>query len=125
MARLNRSGHSLAIAQVKCKWSKPWEMAGIQNKEGVSTAYNDVTGNRSRTHGYYVDTMANRDKAFYSYEGPVTLKDGAPQSAEAHWSLIGGTGKLKGIKGKGTCKGKARQDSGLTWECEGEYELPK
>jgi hypothetical protein len=39
--------------------------------------------------------------------------------------LHGGTGKLKGIKGKGTYKAKMASDGSATGEVEGEYELPK
>jgi hypothetical protein len=47
------------------------------------------------------------------------------ESAEGKWSFGGGTGKLKGLKGKGTYKGKGAPDGTLTVEVEGEYELPK
>jgi hypothetical protein len=48
-----------------------------------------------------------------------------PESAEGTWSFVGGTGKLKGLKGKGTYKGKYAADGTSTYEIEGEYELPK
>ena len=41
------------------------------------------------------------------------------------WTFTGGTGKLKGIKGKGTYKDKGAADGSGTIEVEGEYELPK
>ncbi len=69
--------------------------------------------------------MANGDKAYYRYQGTAVLKDGMPQTEEGRWSLIRGTGKLKGVKGKGTYKGKAGADGTMTYEVEGEYELPK
>ena len=50
---------------------------------------------------------------------------GVSQSGESNWRIIRGTGKLIGIKGQGTYKGKADEDSSITWQCEGEYELPK
>jgi len=121
----DRTGHVLAIARVNCKSTKPWEIAGVQNKDGLSVAADDMRGNSSRTRGYYTDTMANGDKTFFRYEGPVTLKDGAIQSAEIKWTLTGGTGKLKGVKGKGACKGTGMEGGGLSWDCEGEYEMPK
>ena len=36
-----------------------------------------------------------------------------------------GTGKLKGLKGQGTYKGKGNADGSITYEVEGEYTLPK
>jgi hypothetical protein len=53
------------------------------------------------------------------------LKEGIFQSAEVTWTITGGTGKLKGLKGKGTSRGKGAADGTSTWEAEGEYELPK
>ncbi len=41
------------------------------------------------------------------------LKDGAPQTETGPWSLIRGTGKLKGLTGKGTYKGTAGADGGV------------
>jgi hypothetical protein len=41
------------------------------------------------------------------------------------WQIAGGTAKLKGIKGQGTCTGKATPEGGLAFECQGEYTLPK
>ncbi len=53
------------------------------------------------------------------------MKNGAPQSAQGAWSFTGGTGKLKGIKGKGTYKGTFSADQSINYEVEGEYGLPK
>jgi hypothetical protein len=39
------------------------------------------------------------------------------------WQIVGGTAKLKGIKGAGTCNGKGTPDGGLTFECAGDYTL--
>lgn len=122
----DRPNHSFSISQGKCTWTKPFEIAGTQNKEIVGTGFAEISGNTSRSHGYDVDTMANGDKAYYREEVTMTLKDGVPQSGEVKWTFIRGTGKLKGIKGKGTCKlTSAAADGSATYECEGEYELPK
>ncbi len=117
--------HSFSLGQTKCAWTKPWEIAGVAAKEGVGTFSGEITGNTFRFHAYYVDEMANGDKAYYRYQGTATLKDGMAQTEQGTWSLIRGTGKLKGVKGKGTYKGKAGADGTETYEVEGEYELPK
>ena len=88
----------------------------------MGTTSEEVTGNSSRSREFYVDTMENGDKAFYRYEATTTLKGGAPQASQGQWTLTGGTGKLKAVKGKGTCKATAFEpDGALTFECEGEY----
>lgn len=122
----DKPNHSFVINQGKCTWTKPFEIAGIQNKEIVGTGFAEIRGNTSRGHGYDVDTMTNGDKAYYREEFSFTLKDGVPQSGDVKWTFVGGTGKLKGIKGKGTCKlTSAAADGSSTADCEGEYELPK
>jgi hypothetical protein len=122
----DRANHSFSISQGKCTWSKPVEIGGIQSKEGIGTLLAEIGGNTSRYRFYYVDTMANGDKAIYRGQGTMTLKDGVAQSGEETWTLVGGTGKLKGVKGKGTNKLKvAAADGGSTWDVEGECELPK
>jgi hypothetical protein len=122
----DRPDHSFVISQERCTWTKPMEIGGTQNKEGVGTEFAEISGNTSRGRGYFVDTMANGDKAYYRGEVTATLKDGMPQSAEGRWTLVGGTGKLKGIKGKVVCKlTSAAPDGSSTSDCEGEYELPK
>lgn len=120
----DRPNHVFSISQVKCTWSKPVEIAGVRSSGGTAVQFDEVTGNSSRYHGHYLDTMANGDTAHYRYEGTATLKDGMPQRSTWNWTLEGGTGKLKGVNGKGTCKGTASPD-GSTWECQGEYRLPR
>ncbi len=117
--------HSFVIAQGKCTWTKPLEIAGIQSKEDIGTSFDEVRGNTSRGHGYVLNTWTNGDKSYVRIHGTLALKDGVPQSAEGNWSFTGGTGKLKGLKGKGTYKGTAGSDGSMTYEVEGEYELPK
>ncbi len=50
---------------------------------------------------------------------------GLPPTEEGSWTLMRRTGKLKGVKTKGTYKGKAGADGTMTYEVEGEYQLPK
>ncbi len=119
----DRPNHSFSLSQGTCPWVKPWEIEGIQNKEGTFTELAEISGNSSQTRGYLVDAMANGDKVHYRYESNVTWAGGVPQSGENNWRIIGGTGKLIGIKGHGTCKGEAGEGGSLIWECEGEYEL--
>ncbi len=117
--------HFFTVSQVNCTWTEPWEIEGIKSKEGDATQFDEMSGNSSSYRGHYLDTMADGDIVHYSYWGTTALKDGVPVSAEHKWSIIRGTGKLTGIKGQGTCKGKAGEDGSMTWQCEGEYKLPR
>lgn len=117
----DRPNHALMLGQTKCSWTKPWEIAGVAGKEGVGSFSGELTGDKFRFHAYYVDQMANGDKAYYKYQGTATLKDGMTQTEEGTWTLTGGTGKLKGATGKGSYKGKAEADGTMTYEVEGEW----
>jgi len=121
----DQAGHVFAINEGKCKWTKPIEIAGTQTKEDIGTGFDEINGNKSHGHGYVVGTLASGDKMHVRTQGSATMKGEAIESAEGMWSFTGGTGKLKGIKGKGTYKGKGAPDGSATYEVEGEYELPK
>lgn len=121
----DRPKHSFMVSQSKCIYTKPVELSGLQSKEGADTACSEMTGNNARFRGYYVETFSNGDKAHYRYQGTGNVKEGAFQNGLVKWELFGGTGKLKGIQGKGSCNGKAGPEASVDWECEGEYELPK
>jgi hypothetical protein len=113
--------HAYAVNQLKCAWTKPWQIGGIAAKDGVATGMLQVVGNTSESSGTYVDTMANGDKAYYKYSFTATMKDGKPQAIANHkWEMLGGTGKLATAKGKGTCKVTAQGEGRFLYDCEGE-----
>jgi hypothetical protein len=120
----DRPNHSFGVTQGSCTSSKPWTIAGVDGKEGTGTNSVEVDGATAKSHGVYVETMANGDQAHYTYQATVTTKDGKADVTSHKWQLVGGTGKLKGVKGQGTCKGSGTAD-GITYECEGEYTAAK
>ena len=120
----DRPNHAFSISQAKCTWSKPMEIAGTQSKEDAITAFDEISGDKSRGRGLVTLTMASGDKAYVAFQGAGTMKAGAPDTAEGKWHFTRGDGKLKGLKGEGTYKGKGGAD-GITYEVEGEYTLPK
>jgi hypothetical protein len=121
----DRPDHAFVIGKFNCTWTKPLEIAGIVAKSEEDTLFEDVSGNRVRGQSRNVGTMANGDKYYGRTQFTGILKEGVSQSAEVTWTITGGTGKLKGLKAKGTSKGKGAADGTSTWEAEGEYELPK
>ena len=120
----DRPDHAFSISKAKCTWSTPLEMAGVSAKDFESTSFADVSGARARTRSVGIGTMANGDRFFVVPQGSGTVKEGVTQTVEGAWSYTGGTGKLKGLKGKGTAKGKFGPDGTVTFEVEGEYQLP-
>ncbi|HEV2113979.1 MAG TPA: hypothetical protein VGR50_07495 [Terriglobales bacterium] len=117
-------GHSYAIAQGKCTSIKG-AMGDAKETEGTFTEFDDVKGNAISNHGVFVATLSTGDKVFYNYHGSQTLKDGKMTSASNTWTLGGGTGKLKGVKGSGGCKGNGNADGSSTWHCDGTYSTGK
>ena len=121
----DRPNHTFAISRVKCTWTKPIEIEGIQAKGGTAVQFDEMTGDASRFHGYYLDTMANGDSATYTYQGISRSRDGKPQGAEWTWALTGSRGKLKGIKGQGSCKGVWSKEGVYSFKCSGDYTRAK
>ncbi len=121
----DRPGHMLVIVKQTCTWTTPIEMAGVKAKSYTAAIASDATGQKGMDRGYVVVTMENGDKAFVKINSGTSMmsKDGKPESDEGTWSYTGGTGKLKGLKGKGTYKGKAAGDA-FEDTIEGEYTLP-
>jgi hypothetical protein len=120
----DQAGHALAISKSACTWTKPMEIAGLKAKDGFDITYGDASGAQVQGSGYHVGSMANGDKFYVKFQGNDTTKDGKPATTEGTWSYTGGTGKLKGIKGKGTYKGKADAAGNMIVEVKGDYTLP-
>ena len=120
----DRPNHALVVSKNSCTWPKALEMAGSQTKDGISVQSEETSGGKGNARGVHWGTMASGDKYFVRFQGTSAYKDGAFQSAEGTWSYTGGTGKLKGLKGKGTYKSKANADGTSSVDIEGDYKLP-
>jgi len=116
--------HAFAIGKSQCTWPKPIEMAGVAVKDGAGIAAEEITGDKWSEHGFHTCTMANGDSFWVSFRGAGESKDGKPVSAGGTWFFKEGTGKLKGIKGHGTYKGTPNADGTMTFQVDGEYQLP-
>src|SRR5436190_3361305 len=114
--------HAISLGVAKCTWSDG-AIGGERLKDEEDTFVSDAAGNSSHDRGYGVGSVQNGDKYFIHFKGTTTLKDSAPVSADCTWKFSGGTGKLKGIEGKGTCKGTFQPDGRAAWKISGEYHL--
>jgi hypothetical protein len=120
----DRAGHSVSISKFACTWTTPMVYGDVQSKDGSDVAYGDASGAKVRSSGYHVSNLSNGDKIYVRFQGNDTTMDGKPATTEGTWSYTGGTGMFKGIKGKGTYKGKADSSGNMVTDVEGEYELP-
>lgn len=116
--------HVYAVQQVKCTATKG-EIAGIAEKEGAATEFLDGTATAGKGHGMFVETLANGDKLYVSYEFTGVVSNKVFQSGSNTWTVTGGTGKFAGAKGNGTCKAKGNPDGSANFDCSGTYTLAK
>jgi hypothetical protein len=117
-------GHMMFLSKGSCTWTTPLEIAGLKSTGYSGAGVADVNGAKGQDRGYAVFTMDNGDKAYVRYQDTGT---GPPQGnviVEGTWSFTGGTGKLKGLKGKGTFKGSSDPSGKATAQIEGDYTLP-
>jgi hypothetical protein len=117
--------HSMSVSKTTCTWIKPMEIGGAQTKDGVSVATAERSAEKSREHGSHTGTMSSGDKIYVRYQGDATLKGDTPETITGTYTFAGGTGKMKGLKGKGTYKaaGPPNADGAITFDIEGEYEI--
>jgi len=116
-------GHTWMLEKAACTWSTPIEIAGIKTKEGVDVRSIESTATKMTSNGTHVDTMENGDKFYVTFHDTASVKDGKPGNAMGTWSFTGATGKLKGLKGKGTYVGKFQADGSVEVDVEGEYSI--
>ncbi|HKO05292.1 MAG TPA: hypothetical protein VJW51_11110 [Candidatus Acidoferrales bacterium] len=121
----DKPGHSLQLIKSgTCTWATPMEMEGGKSKDGSSVALVEITTTRATSSGTYVGNMENGDKFFVSFRDSAAVKDGKPGNAKGTWAYTGGTGKLKGITGKGTYTVTNNADGTSVVDVEGEYAVP-
>jgi len=118
----DRPGHALVLTKRKCNWTEPMVFAGAKTKDGVAVDFTEKMEGTLHIHGFETDTLDNGEKVTWQSMGQVLAEKG-PVSSKGRWSLMRGTGKLKGIKGGGTYEGKLEADDALTLEFEGVYDL--
>lgn len=116
--------HALTLGVVKCTWTAG-DLGGEPLKEETGYVVSDARGSTSRDHGYTVGSVASGDKYFVRFEGTSTVKNQVPTDARCTWTFTGGTGKLAGLSGKGTCKGTFAADGSASFDMEGEYTIRK
>ncbi len=119
----DRAGHTMSLVKGSCTWGTPMEMEGGKSKTGTSVAFVDTNAVRITTNGTYAGTMEDGDKFFVSFHDSSPAKDGKPLGVKGTWMYTGGTGKLKGIKGKGTYTSKMNDDGTSVVDVEGEYNM--
>lgn len=115
-------GHALMLFKVKCPYSNG-DIGGVKIQSEEDTFTTEMSGNTGRDSGFGVVVLADNDKAFLRFQGTTMFKNSAPVSGQGTWTFTGGTGKVKGVKGKGTYKGTFKPDGSVSWQIEGDYQV--
>jgi hypothetical protein len=116
----DQAGHFFVMSQGKCHWTKPLEIAGTKTQSDVATVTKEVRGGTASVSGYVTETTAGGDKFSYRILGEQGVDHGKTVSEHGRWTIVSGTGKLQGLKGKGTYTGKL-QGKSMVFELEGNY----
>jgi hypothetical protein len=112
--------HELNLMQVKGlqKSSDPrWDNAKL-----TYTATADLVDGHGAQRGYFVNEHTDGDRDFGSFEGKITTADGQV-TIEGTWRFTAGTGKLAGITGGGSYKGRLTSPTEVENNWEGTYQL--
>jgi hypothetical protein len=117
----DQMGHAFVLSQGKC--SVTGKINGVTPKDGVFAEHGEATATHLKNWGVYTVTLDSGDKIFYDYQGTGTTKDGNFQTGTNKYQVASATGKMKGIKGSGSCKLTGNSDGTLDYSCTGEYTL--
>jgi hypothetical protein len=120
----DRPGHTITLNKGTCTWTTPIEIEGAKTKEDAMVIATEATPTRMTSNGAVVGSLDNGDKIFVSIHDVVPVKDGKPGDGHGTFMFTGGTGKAKGIRGKGTYVLVLSPDCTGTSQVEGEYEMP-
>jgi len=116
-------GHAILLFKVKCTY-ETGDIGGAKMQTEDDTFTTDMSGSMGRDSGYGVVTLASSDKAIVRFSGTTTFKNNMATAGQGTWSFTSGTGKAKGLKGKGTYKGTFKPDGSVTWQIDGDYTIP-
>ena len=121
----DKPGHMLMLQKVTCTYSTPLEIAGAKNKAALEVFTTEMSAATAHDTGYETATLDNGDKYTVRWSGTTKMNKDNSGTNEGKWAFVGGTGKLKGVKGGGTYKGTSAADGSSDFEVEGDYTLPE
>ena len=117
-------GHTYTLEKDSCKWTSVTEINGLKIGDDVGVGMAEGSATKITSSGSRVATMDNGDKMYVTTHDSSPVKDNMPTGIDGTFTISGGTGKLKGIKGKGTYKVTPAADGSASVTIEGEYTMP-
>ncbi len=119
-----QSGAAAEVAQEKCSWTLPVQIGNDTATDGLNTFNLNVTGSQSSDTGTHTSNTNTSDQFTLSFTGTSMLDGGETRSRQGTWKFTGATGSLKGITGSGTYTAAAKAEGGISYDLEGNYQLP-
>jgi hypothetical protein len=116
----DQSGHDLVLGEVvgTQKSADPnWNNASL-----TYAATTDLIDGKGTQRGYFLNTRADGDRDWGTFEGRVTTVNGL-LTVEGTYQETGGTGKFKGITGNGTFKTRMTSPRDVEATYQGTYQL--
>ena len=116
----DKPGHALTMQKSTCTWTGG-PVAHLTPKSGEDESTGEMSGASGRVTGYHIVTMDNGDKYTVQYTGSVTVTKDNSAMLHGNWTIVGGTGTLVGIKGRGTYTGAGGADGSGDVTVVGDY----
>ena len=120
LAVSDQSNHELNVAEIggtQKSADENWNNAAI-NYWGTT----DVVGGKGSQRGYFVNDHGQDGRDWGTFEGKVAT-NGAELTVEGTYQFTGGSGKFKGLTGKGTFKTKMSSPRDVEASWQGAYKL--
>jgi hypothetical protein len=116
----DRPNHQLLLSELQGMQKSP--DPGWNNARLTYWGSADLLSGSGTQRGYYVNEHEDGDRDMGTFEGKVTLA-GDEATLEGTFSFTEGTGKLKGIRGGGSYKGRMVSPTEVQMTWSGSYEV--
>jgi hypothetical protein len=116
--------HIFMVQEIKCSYTEGGQIGDQKFKDYAAAEFVEAMGNHTQNTSYGVVTAESGDKAYVRVRGRSTTADGKLISGEGTYVFVGGTGKMKSIRGKGTFKMTGNDDGTADVTVSGTTELP-
>lgn len=120
IALSDQSNHELSIAEIGGTQKSP--DAKWNNAAFVYWGITDLVEGKGSQRGYFVNVHVDGDRDWGTFEGKAATS-GAEVTVEGTWQFTGGSGKFKGLTGKGTFKTRTTSPRSVDGSWQGAYEL--
>jgi hypothetical protein len=116
----DQPNHQVQLAEIHAIQRSPdpsWNNARL-----TYCGVTDLVSGNGTQHGYYVNEHSDESSDRGSFEGRVTTT-GGQTTIEGTFTITSGVGKLKGIHGSGTFKGRQVSPTEIEMTWTGAYEI--